>query len=260
MSKEKAEIRKAKESNRDDMEVRFIGSELRIERNDEGGPVFTGMAIVYDSWSQDLGGFREIIKPGASAKALRSTDTRALINHNSDMVLGRKSAGTLKLKESRDGVSFEISAPNTTIANDLALSVERGDIDGCSFAFSIAKGGEEWKEINDDSLMERTITEFKKIPDVSIVSFPAYTDTTVALRNLEEYRKSLDSSCKNSESQDNTSNDGCSCANCRDGETDPTDKTDNPNPGSNESANQPDSKWKVGLRRKKLDLKLKTKK
>ncbi len=103
-----------------------------IELRASGGnsPKLGGYAAVFDSPSQDLGGFIEIVKPGAFSRTLRSnsTDPLALVQHQPQLVLGRRSAGTLRLNEDAKGLAFEIDLPETSAARDLLVSVERGDV------------------------------------------------------------------------------------------------------------------------------------
>jgi len=82
-----------------------------------------------------MGGFVEIIKPGAFTKTLDESDVRALLNHNSDQVLGRMSAGTLKLWEDDRGLRAEIHPPDTSAGRDAVALIKRGDLTGMSFGF-----------------------------------------------------------------------------------------------------------------------------
>lgn len=161
------------------LERRVTPGELRAKP----GRKLVGYAIVYNSLSTDLGGFREIIKPGAAAKALQHSDVRALWNHDSNIVLGRSKSGTLRMKEDPHGLLVEIDLPNTTAADDLLESVRRGDVSQMSFGFQIAPGGEQWSR--EDGKQIRTITEFAYIFDVSPVTFAAYEATVVSARALK---------------------------------------------------------------------------
>lgn len=148
-----------------------------------------GTAIVFNSLSQDLGGFREIIKPEAVDRTLREgLDVRAFINHDDAKVLGRTRAGTLSLRKSRRGLEVEIDPPNTSYARDLLESVERGDISGMSFGFIVPSGGAEWD--HDDDGMLRYVRDMV-VSEVSVVTYPAYlaTDVQVAQRSLQEFRQ-----------------------------------------------------------------------
>ena len=133
----------------------------------------------------DIGGyFSEMILPGAFAQSLKSADVRALINHDSGRVIGRLSSGTLRLAEDEKGLFAEIDLPDTTDGRDLATLLERGDISGMSFGFNVTH--DEWDETG--PVPARTIHQIELF-EVSAVAFPAYDDTTLALRSLDEARK-----------------------------------------------------------------------
>lgn len=145
-----------------------------------------GYCAVFNSCSQDLGGFVEYITPGAFKSSLaNASHIRALYEHDSQKLLGRVGAGTLKLKEDSKGLHFELDLPNTHYANDLCELVERGDISGCSFGFQVPKGGDEW-EMRAGQLTRK----LNKIDlhEITITSTPAYIDTEVAKRSLTEWR------------------------------------------------------------------------
>ncbi len=156
--------------------------ELRAA-GDHKSPRLAGYAAVYDSTSQDLGGFVEIIRPGAFARSLQSNahDPLALVHHMPHLVLGRRSVGTLRLSEDHRGLAFEIDPPDTTAARDLLVSVQRGDVRGASFAFTVPAGGDRW-EVRGD----RVVRELRDVDlhEITITAAPAYVDTSVALRSL----------------------------------------------------------------------------
>ena len=140
-----------------------------------------GYAAVFNAPSLDLGGFREIVAPGAFKRTLAdSASVTALYNHNADQVLGRVGSGTLRLEEDDTGLRFELDLPDTSYARDLSALVQRGDVAGCSFAFAARPGGELWEEINGETI--RTLTALD-LGEITITAQPAYPDTTVAKRN-----------------------------------------------------------------------------
>ena len=140
-----------------------------------------GYAAVFNAPSLDLGGFREIVAPGAFKRTLAdSAHVVALNNHNADQVLGRVGSGTLRLEEDDIGLRFELDLPDTSYARDLSALVQRGDVAGCSFAFAARPGGELWEEINGETI--RTLTALD-LGEITITAQPAYPDTTVAKRN-----------------------------------------------------------------------------
>ena len=174
----------------------FQFEKLNVEERADGmGPKITGYAAVFDKWSEDLGGFREKIRSGAFKKAIGKSDVRGLFNHDSNYVLGRQSNGTLTIKEDKNGLWMEIDPPDTQIIRDLVLApIKRGDIKEQSFAFVIAEGGDEWKNLHGEKPNEpvtRTITEVDELFDVSPVTYPAYPDTSVALRSMDKAKETV---------------------------------------------------------------------
>lgn len=156
-------------------ETRYFPTELRV---DSEGRV-EGYAAVFDQFSQILGWFREKIRKGAFAKTLREADVRALFNHDPNYVLGRNRADTLEMFEDDHGLHFRATPPDTQWANDLRQSIERGDIDQGSFGFDTVR--DEWNyevEPNERELIE------VRLWDVSVVTFPAYPQTSVSARSL----------------------------------------------------------------------------
>jgi HK97 family phage prohead protease len=163
--------------------------ELRVADNADGPTTITGYAARFNSWSVDLGGFTEKIKPGAFDEALDRSDVRALKNHDPNLLLGRTSAETLRLKTNTVGLQMEIDIPETTAGRDTAEEIRRKDITGCSFSFTTAE--DDWK-YNEDGTVQRTIVKVGELFDVGPVTFPAYPDTSVAARSLDAFRESQD--------------------------------------------------------------------
>jgi hypothetical protein len=150
-----------------------------------------GHAAVFNTLSEMLWGFRETIAPGAFRDAIDRSDVRALVNHDSNYILGRKKNGTLKLWEDERGLAIDIDPPPTQWANDLLVSISRGDIDQMSFGFTV--GEDRWEEVDGET--RRTILRVDELYDVSPVTFPAYPETDVALRErfaqqIEKLRES----------------------------------------------------------------------
>jgi Escherichia/Staphylococcus phage prohead protease len=154
-------------------------------------PIIRGTAIVFNERSQDLGGFVEVIKPEAFERTVaENIDLRAFFDHDPAKVLGRQSAGTLKVDADRRGVNIEIDPPSVTDPPNLMESIARGDISGFSFSFRIMPNGDEWKR--EGERIVRTVTDMR-VFEVSIVSMPAYaqTDVEVALRALRGFEERL---------------------------------------------------------------------
>lgn len=160
--------------------------ELRIA--DEGdGPRVTGYAAVFDQWSENLGGFREKIEPGAFAGAVGG-DVRALWNHNADYVLGRTASGTLRLSEDDHGLAFEVEPPDAQWARDALATMRRGDVNQMSFGFETVR--DHWEQ-GEDGEAKRTLLEVR-LHDVSPVTFPAYPQTNAQVRaRVEELNAAL---------------------------------------------------------------------
>jgi len=161
-------------------ERRFTGNcELRAIAPEAGGRAkIAGHAAVFNSLSEELWGFRERIVPGAFAPALGKSDIRALLNHDPNFVLGRTKNGTLRVQEDETGLAVEIDPPETAWADDLLVSIGRGDISQMSFAFRV--GEESWETVGGANI--RTILSFDEVFDVSPVTYPAYPATDVSLR------------------------------------------------------------------------------
>lgn len=172
----------------------FTLTELRIEQRDDGD-VGIGHAAVFDSPSQDLGGFIEEVDRGAFDGVLED-DVRALFNHDANFILGRTKSGTLRLSVDDKGLRYEFDIPDTSAGRDLKVSMERGDIDQSSFGFRVKE--DEWREL-DDGTVKRTILELERLYDVSPVTFPAYPDTDVAKR---EYRAFVEQKDQETEEKD----------------------------------------------------------
>ena len=116
-------------------------------------------------------------------------DVRGLFNHDPNLVLGRTLAGTLTLEDNPPtGLRYIIDPPDVSYANDLRVSMERGDVNQSSFAFRIARGGDVWEEDEESGLLIRTITKFSGLYDMSPVTYPAYpsTDSGVASHTPSE--------------------------------------------------------------------------
>ena len=146
-----------------------------------------GHASVFNQLSEDLGGFREQVAPGAFAKSLRRDDIRALFNHNADFILGRNKAKTLRLKEDETGLYYEIDPPNTSYARDLLESIGRGDISQNSFGFIVES--DLWENTKGKEMPVRTLTQVQLF-DISPVTYPAYQGTDVSLK-VRDYLSNL---------------------------------------------------------------------
>lgn len=164
--------------------LRAETAELRVL--DDEPTTISGYAAVFGRESEDLGGFWEVIRPGAFADVLRTADVRALFNHDANVLLGRTRSGTLVLEEDAVGLRFEIKVPDTQYVRDLVVEpIRRGDIDGCSFAFRIAENGDSWRR-QEDGRHVREIVSVAELRDIGPVVYPAYAATSVAVRSTRE--------------------------------------------------------------------------
>lgn len=153
-----------------------------IERRADGDPIgFKGHAALFNksTWiGPKRWGFREQVAPGAFAKTIKEADVRFLINHDPNLLLARNKADTLRLAEDKVGLAVDADMAPVSYAQDLAVLLEREDINQMSFAFEVVK--DQW-ELDDDENELRTILE-AKLWDVSVVTYPAYEDTDAGLR------------------------------------------------------------------------------
>ena len=168
--------------------------EVRIDEENETAKI-SGYAAVFNRYSVDLGGFKEILRPGCFRKVLdNGEDVVALINHNRDTVFATKNSGTLKLEENQKGLKFDIDIiPDDDDAKRVYSKVKNGLMNGCSFSFRVAGEGEKVKRGNNGEIT-REILEVEKLGDVSVVTSPAYPATSVNVRTAEETRDSYTAS------------------------------------------------------------------
>jgi Escherichia/Staphylococcus phage prohead protease len=172
----------------DDYEIRMCDvSDVRVESRGVA-KMIRGYAIVFNSLSEPIMGlFREKIAPQAMERTINEgIDLRALVDHDSAKILGRRSAGTLRYESDTHGLRTEIDPPDTTTALDIIQSIQRRDVTGMSFAFRTLK--DEWDETT-EPYPTRTVLDML-VREVSIVTFPAYPSTEVAMRSLSAYRQS----------------------------------------------------------------------
>ena len=151
-----------------------------------------GRAIVFESLSNDLGGFKEIIKKGAiSQELVDSSDVFARTNHSDDYILARcnHGKGSLQLELRDDGLYYSFEAPNTEKGNELVEHIRRGEISQSSFAFMVANepDAERWTKI--DGVTVREIYKIAYLGDVAPVFTPAYSETSVSLRALDKAKE-----------------------------------------------------------------------
>jgi HK97 family phage prohead protease len=167
--------------------------ELIVESRADGRAAIIGYAAVYNRLSLDLGGFQEEILPGAFDRVLNrqrgKADVVALYNHDSNIVLGRTSSGTLELSSDDKGLRYVVTPPVSRA--DVLELIQRRDVRGSSFAFTVDPKNESFRTAEDGKAV-RQIREVSGLYDVGPVLVPAYPQTSagVAMRSYEAWLKS----------------------------------------------------------------------
>ena len=165
------------------LETRIIEETFEV-REDSEGMHLEGYAALFDSRSENLGGFTEVIKPGAFRSSLRSrNDVKLLWNHDTGAVLGSTRSGTLSLIEDERGLKVSATLPNTSYGRDARELIARGDVTGFSFGFYMpARGGDQWNEDGTERVLKSV-----RLHEVSLTAFPAYrqTEGTATVRGLD---------------------------------------------------------------------------
>lgn len=166
---------------RDKRQTREIAADLKTRSEESGEPVIEGYFAVFNDIYEMFPGATETIAPGAFTKTI-SDDIRALINHDTTLVLGRTAAHTLEVSQDERGLFGRIRInPNDTDAMNLYARVKRGDVSQCSIGFEIT---EEDTEYRDDGSVHWTIKEVK-LYEVSCCTFPAYENTGISARKRD---------------------------------------------------------------------------
>lgn len=178
--------------------------DVRADTDDDDGSYLIGRPIVFET-KTDLGFCDEIIRRGALDDADLS-DVRFLVNHNADMIpLARAKAGnknsTMQLQSDKDGLAIRVKldVENNPDAKALYSAVQRGDISGMSFMFTITN--DEWEGLDTDH-PTRYINSIGQVAEVSAVTFPAYESTEISARDkqaVEDARKALPKGCEDVE-------------------------------------------------------------
>ena len=180
-------------------EIRAFNFEVRAEQDEKHGNILTGKPIVYDSRT-DLGWYDEIIEQGALMDTdLR--DVRFLVNHNTDMIPLARSRNnnensTMQMSIDEEGMNIrvDLDVENNSEAKNLYSAVERGDIDGMSFMFTVDE--DRWEDIESEH-PTRYLIKIGRVMEVSAVTFPAYQATSISARGLDEALENAKSSLEN---------------------------------------------------------------
>ena len=167
---------------RDKKQTRSLQTELKTRAETDGENLYIeGYFAVFNRQTELWPGAFEVVAPGAFDNTL-GNDVRALINHDTTLLLGRNKAGTLELKVDNYGLWGRVKInPNDTDALNTYERVKRGDVTGCSFGFNITSEEADWR---DDGSVKWTITGID-LHEVSICTFPQYEDTGVQARKAE---------------------------------------------------------------------------
>ena len=196
-----------------------------------GAPKIRGYAARFDEQSHILRDdrgrvFNEIISPGAFTNSLNAgEDIRALVDHDPAKIIGRTSAGTLTLRQDDKGLAFECELPDTSYGRDLAISMQRGDIKGCSFGMFVKDNV--WSAPDSKGVQLRTLKEISLF-EVTVTSMPAYPTSSAQLRSMfpdgvptpedvdGEQETECTCSCGECEADncDDCSCEGCACEGC----------------------------------------------
>lgn len=170
------------------LEIRNYNVELRAEKESR---IITGLAIPVESRSSLLGDFYEVIRSSAvNDELIQNNDIKVYLNHNpgqGTFARSKYGQGSLDLNITERGLEFSFEAPNSVFGNALLEGIKRGDYDQMSFGFWV--GDDQWDD-NGDGTYTRSILSFAGIEEISILSqLPAYPQTDVAIRSLEEFKE-----------------------------------------------------------------------
>ena len=169
----------------DNLEIRSFNIELRDEPESRH---IEGYGSVFNERSLDLGGFVEMIAPGAFDGVIERSDVKCYLDHNPGkgiLARSRNGKGSLSLVVDEKGLQYSFDAPHTNLGDEVVEGLKRGDYSQSSFAFTV--DDEVWTKEADGTYL-RTITKIGGLYDVSIVANPAYEGTSVALRSLDAFK------------------------------------------------------------------------
>ena len=169
----------------DNLEIRSFNIELRDEPESRH---IEGYGSVFNERSLDLGGFVEMIAPGAFDGVIERSDVKCYLDHNPGkgiLARSRNGKGSLSLVVDEKGLQYSFDAPKTSLGDEVVEGLKRGDYSQSSFAFTV--DDEIWTKEADGTYL-RTITKIGGLYDVSIVANPAYEGTSVALRSLDAFK------------------------------------------------------------------------
>ncbi len=168
----------------------FQDAELRVKRDESTNKIITGYAAKFGKLSQLIGDgkrrFVEKIDRLAFERCLERCDVRGLKNHDPGQLLGRTGSGTMRLSTDDTGLKYEIDAPDTQVGRDTVAEIERGDLDGSSFSFTVEdEDGDDWDDTQNPPV--RTLKNVRDLFDLGPVTFPAYLDTEASARSYDRF-------------------------------------------------------------------------
>jgi uncharacterized protein len=177
------------QSRKRELRVQVAPQKFELRKNPDGSRSISGYAATFGDLSQDLGGFKEKIQPGAFSQSLQDNpDVLCLYAHDDRQLLGRVSSGTLQIAEDDKGLRFTCKLPDTSTARDLTALMERGDVSHMSFGFACVS--DDWQRQPDGQIV-RTLLQVVLF-EVSVVPQPAYLSSSVDLRSMPaELRKGM---------------------------------------------------------------------
>ena len=162
-------------------------SRLEVREQQDGTKRLTGYAVVFNSPAQ-IADFTEYVAPGSFTKTLQAEDQVMLRDHRSELLLGRRSAGTLTLRQDEKGVAFDLLVPNTALGQDTYENTRLGNLKGCSFGFVVRD--DTWKQDAAGNLT-RVINDVQCF-ELTLTAFPAYDSTSVDVRSVRAKLKRVD--------------------------------------------------------------------
>lgn len=176
-----------KTNQQNDFELRVCPQAITLKRAEAEGkrPKVSGYAAIFGQRSNPIWGVIEVIEAGAFDDIL-DNDVRALINHEG-LPLARTKSGTLSIGVDKTGLFFEFEAPDTERGNELVTLIERGDVAECSFAFRLDPSG--YRYVEEDGMLIRYISHVAALRDVSLVTYPAYPQTSADVQRSAETAK-----------------------------------------------------------------------
>jgi HK97 family phage prohead protease len=163
-----------------ELRISALPQRFEVRKNEDGSRNIKGYAAVFDSLSEDLGGFRERISKGAFGQSLKDhSDVLLLYGHDTNNLLARVASGSLTLSEDSHGLRFSASIPPTSLGNDVTTLMDLGTLASMSFGFVTID--DDWEQVGDEVI--RTLNQVLLF-EISIVGQPAYTQASVSLRSL----------------------------------------------------------------------------